>query len=116
MRELLNFLMVFLQKYLPIKTILSLNISQAEDLALFSSIDTDITGCMVEGESAREPMPFQSQESAVTLPGRQAGSGDTSKLKESSYRPFCVANGSRKQVDKDDSVTLGLFSINTTSA
>lgn len=41
---------------------------------------------------------------------------DISKLKESSYSPFCVANGSRKQIDKNDYVTLGLLLINVTSA
>jgi len=41
MRGLLNFLMLFLQNYLPIKTVVYLNIIQGEDLTLFSHIDTE---------------------------------------------------------------------------
>lgn len=38
------------------------------------------------------------------------------QLKESNHSPFRVANGSREQTDKNGPVTLGLLSINISSA
>ena len=124
MRGFLNFLMAFFTELFTIKTIVYLNISQGEDLTLFSDIHTHIDKQRTyswrrkcQGTDAllkMLPEPGICPSSARKTGWRWWR--DISKLKESSYSPFCVANGSRKQIDKNDSVTLGLLSINITSA
>lgn len=120
MRELLNFLMVFLQNYLPIKTIVYLNTSQGEDLTLFSHIHKQrMYSHRRKCQGTDALLKMLSEPGICPHSARKTGWQwwwDISKLKESSYSPFCVANGSRKQTDKNDSVTLGLLSINITSA
>lgn len=122
MRGLLNLLIVFLQNYLPIKTVVYLNIIQGEDVTLFSHIHihkqrTYSWRRKCQGTDALQkmlPEPGICPHSA-----RKTGWQwwrDISELKESSYSLFCVANGSRKQIDKNDPVTLGLLSINITGA
>ena len=124
MRGLLNFLMLFLQNYLPIKTVVYLNIIQGEDLTLFSHIDTErhkqrMYSWRRKSQGTDAFLKMLPEPGICPHSARKTGWQwwwDISKLKESCYSPFCVANGSRKQVDKNDSVTLGLLSINTTSA